>query len=109
VIGYSARDESSDQDVGQKPRPSYAALDRSARRRGLHDALAARAGQFHANMPDHQKVRWDAFQHFRRAPSTENEDVSREGIFLKGRLHHPAQPRETASQIGHPCSDAICA
>ena len=29
------------------------------------------------------------------------EDVTREWIFLKSRLHHPAQSRETSSQIGN--------
>src|SRR5215469_7740681 len=50
--------------MGQKSRPGNAAFDRSAGCRCLHDALAARAGQFHANVPDHLELRRDALQHF---------------------------------------------
>src|SRR6201981_1551034 len=39
------------------------------------------------------------------APPTKNEDVTREWIFLKSRLHHPAESRKTTSQIGDSCGD----
>jgi len=38
-------------------------------------------------------------------PPAENEDVTREWIFLKSRLHHPAESRKTTSQVGDSCGD----
>ena len=37
----------------QKPWSSNASLDRSARRFGLHDAIATRTSQLRTNLPDH--------------------------------------------------------
>ncbi len=51
--------------MGQKSWSRKATLDRSARRRGLYDAVAARTGQLHTNMPDHLKARGDTLEHFR--------------------------------------------
>jgi hypothetical protein len=39
------------------------------------------------------------------APPTKHEDMTGEWIFLKGGLHHPAQPGETFSQIGEARGD----
>jgi hypothetical protein len=45
-----------DQDMGEESGASNAALDRSAWSRGLHNLLAAAAGEFGANMPNHLEV-----------------------------------------------------
>ena len=39
--------------MGQQSRSGEAALDRTARRRRLHDAIATRAAELRANMADH--------------------------------------------------------
>ena len=49
----------------QQPRSGNAALDRTARRFGLHDPFAARAGQLRSNLPDHFESRRHVLQNFR--------------------------------------------
>ena len=49
----------------QKPWSGHAALDRTARRCGLHDPFAARAGQLRSNLTDHFESRRHVLQNFR--------------------------------------------
>ena len=54
-----------DQHMRQQPRPRNAALDGTARRFGLHDPFAARAGQLRSHLPDHFESRRHVLQNFR--------------------------------------------
>ena len=54
-----------DQHVRQQSRSRNAALDRTARRFGLHDAFAARAGQLRSHLTDHFESRRHVLQNFR--------------------------------------------
>ena len=49
----------------QQSRSGHAALDRTARRFGLHDPFAARAGQLRSNLTDHFESRRHVLQNFR--------------------------------------------
>ena len=49
----------------QQSRTSHAALDGTARRCRLHDAIATRAGQLRANLPNHFESRRHVLQNFR--------------------------------------------
>jgi len=62
-------------DVRQKPRTSNASLDRSARRFGLHDAIATPASQLGTNVLDDFETGWHVLQDYRRfdsAPRLQN-------------------------------------
>jgi hypothetical protein len=56
-----------DQHMRQKPGSGNAALDRAARRLGLHDPFAARTGQLRSNLTDHFESRQHVLQDFRYA------------------------------------------
>src|SRR5215467_4720388 len=54
-----------DQHVRQQSWPRRAALDGTARRLGLHNAVALRAAQLHTHITDHYETGWHVLQHLR--------------------------------------------
>jgi hypothetical protein len=51
-----------DQNVRKQPRSGQSALDRTRRRRRLHDALTRRAGELRAHVLDHPEARRHVFE-----------------------------------------------